>query len=43
MNIKLRLIYAAHMLLPLPFVCRSIERLDEATLQALRSLFGSAG
>lgn len=43
MNLKLRLIYAAHMLLPFPFVCRSIERLDESTLHALRSLFGGAG
>ena len=43
MNIKLRLIYAAHMLLPLPLVIRSIARLDANTIHALRSLFGGAG
>jgi len=36
---KLRLIYALHMLAPWPFVCRHIERLDESTAIALRSLF----
>jgi len=36
---KLRLIYALHMLAPWPFVCRQIERLDEATIAGLRALF----
>lgn len=35
----LRVIYTAHMLAPLPFVAQHIERLDEATALALRSLF----
>lgn len=36
---KLRLIYALHMLAPWSLVCRHIERLDENTAVALRSLF----
>jgi hypothetical protein len=36
---KLRIIYAFHMLAPWALVCRHIERLDEGTVQALRALF----
>lgn len=36
---KLRLIYALHMLAPWALVCRHIERLDGDTALALRALF----
>lgn len=39
MNIKLRLIYCLHMIAPLAFVSRHIERLSPDTALALRSLF----
>lgn len=39
MQIKLRLIYALHMLAPTAWVARHIDRLDDATAEALRNLF----
>ncbi len=39
MNLKLRIIYALHMLAPLALVARHIERLSPSTLSSLRSLF----
>lgn len=35
----LRVIYATHMLAPLPLVAWHLSGLDEPTVQALRSLF----
>ena len=38
--IKLRALYAVHMLAPLAFVAWHIDRLRPETLQGLRALFG---
>lgn len=38
-TIWLRIIYASHMIVPLSLVRAHVERLDDATAIALRSLF----
>lgn len=38
---KLRLIYALHMILPLSLVRRHLSRLSVSTLVQLRALFGA--
>ncbi len=41
-NIWLRIIYAAHMTLPLAIASAHIERLHPSTVLALRQLFGGS-
>lgn len=41
-TLKLRIIYTLHMTLPLALVALHVERLDETTVQRLRSLFGGS-
>ncbi len=38
-TLRLRIIYTLHMALPLALAAAHIERLDEATVEALRALF----